>query len=253
MGYKIPSGFKLQVENLKEFDEINGIVCNAGISYEGNFRYTKNGIEETFGTNYLGHFLLTNLLLEKYQLERIVLISSELHNPANKSPFAKAQFKPVMELAHPKIDKSTSLEKQTQSFYATSKLCMILFGYELHRRLSAKGLANRTLVNSINPGLMLSTNLGRKYKIGEKLYRKTLDFFFKIIGLSDNPKSSAKAVAYLVNGTTTSGKYFHKNKRIKSSKDSYDLQKALQLWEGSEVLVGETFLPESTQSESTAV
>ena len=69
------------VADLSDFKDIYALDCNAGIFYEGEFRYTKNGIEETFGTNYLGHFLLTNLLLEKYNLERIVLVSSELHNP----------------------------------------------------------------------------------------------------------------------------------------------------------------------------
>ncbi|MBK8819679.1 MAG: SDR family NAD(P)-dependent oxidoreductase [Saprospiraceae bacterium] len=44
------------VLNLPDDEKIYGLVCNAGISYEGDFRYTKNGIEETFGTNYVGHF-----------------------------------------------------------------------------------------------------------------------------------------------------------------------------------------------------
>ena len=68
--------------------------------------------EETFGTNYLGHFLLTNLLLEKFNIERIVMVSSELHNPENKSPFAKAIFRPVKELAYPKVDENSTLQKQ---------------------------------------------------------------------------------------------------------------------------------------------
>ena len=61
-------------------EEIYGLDCNSGITYEGDFRYTKNGIEETFGVNYFGHFYLTNLLLEKFSIQKIVNISSELHN-----------------------------------------------------------------------------------------------------------------------------------------------------------------------------
>jgi NAD(P)-dependent dehydrogenase (short-subunit alcohol dehydrogenase family) len=230
------------VNNLSDFKDIYAIDCNAGISYEGHFRYTKNGIEETFGTNYLGHFLLTNLLLEKYNLERIVMVSSELHNPKNKSPFAKALFKPVNELAYPKVYENSTLQKQTQSFYATSKLCVLLFAYELDRRLKAKASPIITLVNAINPGLMLTTNLGRKHKPGENLYRKFLDLFFKIIGLSDNPKASAKSVVRLIDTIETSGKYFDKNKAIQSSTDSYDEQKAKTLWEGSEKIIGSKFL-----------
>lgn len=230
------------VDNLSDIENIYALDCNAGISYEGPFRYTKNGIEETFGTNYLGHFLLTNLLLKKYNLERIVMVSSELHNPKNKSPFAKAVFKPINELAYPKVDKNSTLQKQAQSFYANSKLCLVLFAYELDRRLKAKASSIKTLVNAINPGLMLTTNLGRTYKSGENFYRKFLDVIFKIIGLADNPKTSAKSVVRLIHTIKTSGQYFDKNKAIPSSTDSYDEQKARALWEGSEAVIGLKFL-----------
>ena len=123
------------VEGLQGFKEIYGLDCNAGISYEGPFRYTKNGIEETFGTNYLGHFLLTHLLLKRFNVNRIVIIASELHNPNNKSPFAKANFSAVKEMCYPKMNPELKLERQTQSFYATSKLCDIMFCYELNRWL----------------------------------------------------------------------------------------------------------------------
>jgi NAD(P)-dependent dehydrogenase (short-subunit alcohol dehydrogenase family) len=230
------------VENLSDIQDIYALDCNAGISYEGKFRYTKNGIEETFGTNHLGHFLLTNLLLEKYNLQKIVVVSSELHNPENKSPFAKAVFKPVNELAYPKVDSNSTLQRQTQSFYATSKLCNLLFAYELDRRLKRTGLPNRAMVNAMNPGLMLTTNLGRKYNLGENLYRKFLDFIFKIIGLGDNPNDSAKAVVRLIDNVERSGKYYDKNNPVESSHDSYDEQKAKILWEGSETIIGSKFL-----------
>jgi NAD(P)-dependent dehydrogenase (short-subunit alcohol dehydrogenase family) len=230
------------VENLSDIQDIYALDCNAGISYEGKFRYTKNGIEETFGTNHLGHFLLNNLLLEKYNLQKIVVVSSELHNPENKSPFAKAVFKPVNELAYPKVDPNSTLQRQTQSFYATSKLCNLLFTYELDRRLKRTGLPNRAMVNAMNPGLMLTTNLGRKYNLGENLYRKFLDIIFKIIGLSDNPNDSAKAVVRLIDNVETSGKYYDKNNPVESSPDSYDEQKAKILWEGSETIIGSKFL-----------
>lgn len=229
------------VDDLSDFKAIYALDCNAGISYEGDFRYTKNGIEETFGTNYLGHFLLTNLLLQKYFLEKIVLVSSELHNPENKSPFAKALFKPIDELANPKVDKNSTLDKQAQSFYATSKLCMLLFAYELDRRLKAKASPKITLVNAINPGLMLTTNLGRTNKPGEKIYRTVLNFLFKMIGLADHPKTSAKSVVRLIDSALTSGLYYDKDKAIQSSKDSYDENKAKKLWEGSEKLIGSKF------------
>ena len=229
------------VDKLSAEEPVFGLDCNAGLSYEGPFRYTKNGIEETFGTNYLGHFLLTNLLLQKFKLQRIVLISSELHNPNNKSPFAKAAFQSVETMAHPTVDPQSTLEKQAQSFYATSKLCDVLLAYELDRRLRQAGNSD-TLVNAMNPGLMLTTNLGRKNTCGENFYRKLLDLFFKLIGLADYPEKSAQAAAQLIDQPKGSGAYYDKTKKIPSSTDSYDLEKARLLWEGSEVLVGEEFL-----------
>ena len=133
------------------------------------------------------------------------------------------------------------MQKQSQSFYTTSKLCNILFAYELDRRLKVKGLPFKTLVNAINPGLMLTTNLGRTYKPGENFRRKLLDFVFKIIGISDNPESSAKSVVHLINSAITSGQYYDKNEPIQSSLDSYDEQKAILLWDGSEELIGSKF------------
>jgi len=229
------------VSELNSNEPIYGLICNAGISYEGDFRYTKNGIEETFGTNYLGHFLLTNLLLEKCKPQRIVFVSSELHNPKNRSPFAKAKFSAVENMAHPSIDLSTSLSKQTQSFYATSKLCMILFAYELERRLAKKEASYQPFIAAMNPGLMLGTNLGRTFKPGENIYRKGLDLVFKLIGISDNPEQSGKSVFNLIHQSNLSAGYYDKDKKIPSSEDSYDENKAKILWEGSEKLLGLSF------------
>lgn len=226
------------VHEIPEQENIYGLDCNAGLSYTGTFRYTKNGIEETFGTNYLGHFLLTNLLLEKFKLKRIVFISSGLHDPKNKSPFAPAVFRQINDLAYPKVNPDSKLKKQCEEFYANSKLCMLLFAYELDRRINHKNSLNKICINAINPGLMLTTNLGRTYKVGEKLYRSSLDLLFKIIGISDNPKGSAREVIELIHNVTTSGEYYEKGKPVPSSVDSYSKEKATLLWEGSEVLVG---------------
>lgn len=230
------------VQGISEQENIWGLDCNAGISYTGAFRYTKNGIEEIFGANYLGHFLLTNLLLEKFKLERIVFISSGLHDPKNKSPFAPAVFREISELAYPKVNPDSTIKKQCEEFYANSKLCMLLFANELDRRLKYKSSSYKTLINAINPGLMLTTNLGRTHKFGENLYRNSLDLLFKIIGLSDNPKGSAREVVKLINEVTTSGEYYEKGKPVPSSVDSYDIEKAIRLWEGSESIIGSKFL-----------
>jgi NAD(P)-dependent dehydrogenase (short-subunit alcohol dehydrogenase family) len=221
------------VEDLNDA-KIYGLICNAGISYSGQIRYSKQGIEEIFCINYLGHFLLTNLLLAKYPLKRILFISSALHDPNIKSPFAPAVFKSVKEMAYP--DTTNLTEKSFQEFYATAKLCEILFAYELDRRLNV-GQENY-YINSFNPGLMALTNFGRSSNnFSERLGRYFLHFIGRLFGFSTTAKISGKYAAYHLTETLESGKYFDKDKSILSSKDSYDVQKAKILWDESNELV----------------
>jgi NAD(P)-dependent dehydrogenase (short-subunit alcohol dehydrogenase family) len=220
------------VAALPENEAIYGLDCNAGLTYEGAFHYTKNGIEETFGVNHIGHFYLTQLLLEKFDIQKIVIISSALHDPTNKAPFAKAVYTKVSEMAYPKIDPNTSIEKQNQAFYCTSKLCNVLFAYELNRKLKGK-----TIVNAFNPGLMPTTNFGKSGKLLNALFMKILYVLGSIFGIATNPKKSAKYVVLLLNEETQSGQYFDTDKSIKSSIDSYDETKAQELWAGSNALI----------------
>jgi NAD(P)-dependent dehydrogenase (short-subunit alcohol dehydrogenase family) len=216
------------------YKDIYGLVCNAGMSYSEQIRYSKQGIEETFCSNYLGHFLLSNLLLARYKTERILFISSALHDPAVKSPFAPAVFKSVKEMACP--DTANLTEKSFQEFYATAKLCEILFSYELDRRLNAEN--KKYFINSFNPGLMALTNFGRtKNNLSEKIGRYFLHFIGSLFGFSTTAKVSGKYAALHLTETYESGKYFDKEKSISSSKDSYDLQKAKSLWNESSELV----------------
>ncbi len=63
--------------------QIDVLVCNAGVQSAGTTKYTKDGFEETFGVNHLGHFLLINLLLARLSDEgRVILVASGTHDPA---------------------------------------------------------------------------------------------------------------------------------------------------------------------------
>lgn len=217
------------VQTLNE-QEIFGFGCNAGMSYSGQIRYSKQGIEETFCSNYLGHFLLTTLLLKKYPVERILFISSALHDPSVKSPFAPAVFKSVKEMAYPNIQKLT--EKSFQEFYATAKLCEVLLAYELDRRLNTG--QRKYHVNAFNPGLMALTNFGRtENTFFERLGRFFLHIIGRIFAFSTTAEVSGKYASIHLTESNKSGQYFDKDKAIASSKDSYDQEKASALWDES--------------------
>ena len=64
-----------------EEDRLDVLICNAGLGYTDN-KLTADGFHPVIQSNYLGHFLLTNLLLEKLQKSRparILNVSSDLH------------------------------------------------------------------------------------------------------------------------------------------------------------------------------
>jgi NAD(P)-dependent dehydrogenase (short-subunit alcohol dehydrogenase family) len=219
------------VSELPANQEIYGLDCNAGFIYQTDFRYTKQGIEETFGVNHLGHFYLTNLLLDKFDIKNIVVVSSEGHDPRIKAPIAKAVYRPVLEMAYPKKD-SRSLADQTQEFYSNSKLCNVFFTYAL-----AKKLAGKTLVNAYNPGFMPTTNFARTDKISNWIFNKAMIVLGSIFGFTTDVKESARYAARLFNEETQTGKYFEKDKAVESSKDSYDDTKMNKLWDDSKALV----------------
>ena len=106
-------------------EKINILVNNAGV-FGPPFSLTEDGYETTFAVNHLGHFLLTNLLLDKLAVSapaRIIIVSSKLYERA-KMNFNNINGEEVY---------------RGVSAYAQSKLANLLFAFELDKRLP-KGL-----------------------------------------------------------------------------------------------------------------
>jgi NAD(P)-dependent dehydrogenase (short-subunit alcohol dehydrogenase family) len=104
--------------------------------------------------------------------------------------------------------------------YGASKLALMLFSYELSRKLDGTGVT----VNTIHPGVV-NTNLGRDMS---KIGRGFGKLFFK------SPEKGAETSIYLasspeVEGVT--GKYYIKKQQRESSKESYNEDYAKRLWE----------------------
>ncbi len=69
-----------------EEDRLDVLICNAGLVYTPNI-YSKDGLNYVMQANYLGHFLLTNLLLDKLKKcrpSRIINVSSSAHKRKKK-------------------------------------------------------------------------------------------------------------------------------------------------------------------------
>jgi NAD(P)-dependent dehydrogenase (short-subunit alcohol dehydrogenase family) len=110
---------------LSQYDRLDILINNAGVMALPK-RKTADGFEMQFGTNHLGHFALTGLLLpalKKTPGARIVTVSSSLHTSGD------IHFE----------DLQWGKKYERWGAYAQSKLANLLFAYELQRRFNAMG------------------------------------------------------------------------------------------------------------------
>ena len=127
-------------EILASCPRLDLLINNAGVMYVP-FQRTEDGFELTLGTNHLGHFALTGLLLPRL-LEtpgsRVVTVSSVAHR------YGKMHFDDLMLTSHYQPDPA----------YGQSKLANLLFSYELQARLAAAGDGAGAL--AAHPGVVLT-------------------------------------------------------------------------------------------------
>ncbi len=194
------------------YQRLDVLVNNAGAMF-GERRESVDGIEMTFALNYLGYFLLTNLLLDTLKTSapaRLINTSSRSH--------ARAQIN--------FDDLDNRINYKGLSAYAHSKLAIVLFTYELARRLEGTGVT----VNALHPGIVATNFAMTGGGIMGLIVRLFRPFFI-------GPEQGAQTGVYLatspeVEGVT--GKYFVKCKVVPSSPASYDTTVARRLWEVSE-------------------
>jgi NAD(P)-dependent dehydrogenase (short-subunit alcohol dehydrogenase family) len=120
----------------KEHDRIDVLINNAGVMWSPRST-TVDGFELQFGTNHLGHFALTGLLLERLlpvDGSRIVTVASPAHRQG------RIDFD----------DLQSERRYRRSAAYAQSKLANLLFTYELQRRLAAAGAT--TVALAAHPG-----------------------------------------------------------------------------------------------------
>jgi NAD(P)-dependent dehydrogenase (short-subunit alcohol dehydrogenase family) len=121
------------LDSVRAFAERTGpvdvLINNAGVMAVPQ-RRTADGFEMQFGTNHLGHFALTGLLLPKVS-DRVVTLSSSMHQ-IGKINLEDPNYRQRRYLRWPA--------------YGQSKLANLLFGYELARRLAAIGSPVKSIV-----------------------------------------------------------------------------------------------------------
>ncbi|CAG9537276.1 unnamed protein product [Cercopithifilaria johnstoni] len=193
-----------------EVDKIDILVNNAGIMFYPKFELTEDGNEVTWQTNYLGHFLLTELLLpliKKSPNGRIINVSSSLHNRADSVDVSIVNNKKYFNKSMP---------------YSRSKLAQVMHARELTRRLRTKDPRTTTTINAVHPGvcfteLMRYTIFSRKYIM--QIISPLLWLFMK------TDKDGAQTTLYVAlskNVEAVSGRYFGECKEHTPSSNSLD-------------------------------
>ena len=227
---------------------LRALVCNAATQIVTGRTFTKDGFETTFGVNHLGHFLLVNLMLAQMAPPaRIVIVSSGTHDPAQTTGMPPPMYRRARFLARPDEDtKALNDERGTagRRAYTTSKLCNVLFTYELERRLRAEKVGTNGFsitVNAFDPGLMPGTGLARDYgRFARFAWRFVLPALRPFVPNGNSVARSGKSLANMVTEPRLeriSGKYFQGTRDVPSSKDSYDPAMAAELWESSATMV----------------
>jgi len=190
-----------------KYQTLHILINNAGVMMKKG-PISTDGFEMNFAVNHLAPFLLTNLLLDmlkKNAPSRIVNVSSGAHK------MAKLDFDDLQ---------SENTKPRFMRIYGNSKLALMLFSYELSRKLEGTNVT----VNTVHPGVV-ATNLGRHQS---KFNQKFSKVVFK------KPEKGAETSIYLasspeVEGIT--GKYFVNKESRKSSDASYNEDDAKRLWE----------------------
>ena len=202
------------------------ILVNCAGVMATRFAKTVDGFELQFGTNHLGHFALTGLLLDDILSTphaRVVTMSSGGHS------FARMEFDNLNGQKH----------YNPQTAYAQSKLANLLFTYELQRRLAA--LRQDAIAAAAHPG-WTRTELAVHWRMVRVLSR--------LIG--QTAEMGALPALYAATATDVQGGDYYGPEgwmgvrgypaKSRSSESSYDLEIAARLWSVSEELTGVRYL-----------
>jgi NAD(P)-dependent dehydrogenase (short-subunit alcohol dehydrogenase family) len=199
-----------------------GLINNAGIMMVAEGR-TKDGFERQFGTNHLGHFALTNLLLPRIT-DRVVNVSSALHRGKQ------------VDFDNISLEGSYSPARA----YQQSKLANLLFTAELQRRLTEAGSPVR--VTAAHPGYA-ATNLQSHH--ANPLMNKVMWVGNKVMAVSSavGARPTVYAATQDIPGDTYVGPTKLNQMRgdpgpVPRSSEAQDAAAARRLWELSEKLTG---------------
>jgi NAD(P)-dependent dehydrogenase (short-subunit alcohol dehydrogenase family) len=207
-------------------DSIDLLINNAGVMWTPKST-TKDGFELQFGTNHLGHFALTGLLLDRLlpvQGSRVVTVSSIGHRIRAAIHFDDLQW----EHNYNRV-----------AAYGQSKLANLLFTYELQRRLKPKGT---TIAAAAHPGGSDTDLIRNVPALLRRALSSVAPLFFQGADMGALPTLRAATDPGVLGGQYFGPDGFGEQrghpKVVSSSSQSHDLAVQRRLWSVSEELTG---------------
>lgn len=196
-------------------EPLHVLINNAGVA--GIRGLTRDGFELTFGTNHLGHFLLTLLLLERLKASvpaRIVHVSSKSHGLVRDIPYARLRERTGLLVIKD---------------YAVSKLANNLFSAELARRLEGSSVTSY----AVHPGVVMS-------EIWKPMPAPLRPLWFWLRGMLTNEQGALTTIYCATSPELAdhSGRYYADEREARPSKASCDGELARRLWQWSEQACG---------------
>ena len=191
-------------------DRIDVLLNNAGSVFNKGER-SIDGIEKTFATNHLAPFLLTNLLLDLVKAApagRVVTVATEIY--ARKLDFANLQG-----------ERSYNFFKA----YQQSKLCNVLFAYELARRLDDTNVTS----NVVSPGPS-KTGFGANMTGPAHTFTRIM----KATPRFGTPENGARTLVYATTAPElegVTGRFYYKEKELATKPVTHDTEIAARLWQ----------------------
>ena len=206
------------------------LVNNAGVMAPPRRANTEDGFERQFGTNHLGHFVLTGLLLPalvKSGHGRVVTVASIAHRGGTEAV----------------LEGNLGDAYNAQRTYSNSKLANLLFALELHRQLVEHDLP--VTATAAHPGVSATGLVGDREGMGANAFMRTVGTGFVKV-FTQSAAAGARATLYAATeaepGSYTGPQVLGETRghigRARLSPQARDEKLARRLWQVSEELTG---------------
>ncbi|KAI2464612.1 putative short-chain dehydrogenase [Annulohypoxylon bovei var. microspora] len=237
---------------------IQTLILNAGFQDFGKQMWTDDGFDMTFSANYLGHWLLTLLLLKSMNKDtgRIVIVGSQSHDPYDKRnegtrAFDDEKYKTFVhdEASFEAIAKGTWSSAQDDPSwisgyrrYGAAKLFSIMMIHELQRRIDRDPVLNKVCILGVDPGTMITGLQRHANWIIRVLMFKIIYPIMAFLMPNGLVRSTTKSASQVLeaafeskptHGEFPKGSYYFDTEPLETSAESKDPRKRDLVWKES--------------------